>query len=146
MDTGYKVSDVFVKDVFNIDRHASIEAAARNMKNHRVGSLVIIEDSKPVGIITEQDIARRVVAEGLDAKETKVNDIMSAELKTIDAGEDIHEAMHQMGQNEVKHLIVVSEGKFEGIVTFKDIIQVMPSLIELVEFKKISRAEDDFAG
>lgn len=135
MDTGYKVSDVLVKDVYNIDRHASIESAARNMKNHKVGSLVIIEDGKPVGIITEQDIARKVVAEGLDAKEAKVNEIMSTDLKSIDANEDIHEAMHQMGQNEVKHLLVFSEGKFEGIVTFKDIIQVMPSLIDLVEFK-----------
>ncbi len=145
MDTGYKVIDVLVKDVFNIDRHASIEAAARNMKNHRVGSLIVIEESKPVGIITEQDIARSVVAEGLDAKETKVNEIMSTDLKTVEANEDVHEAMHQMGQNEIKHLVVFNEGNFEGIVTFKDIIQVMPSLIDLVEFKKISKAEDDFA-
>lgn len=146
MDTGYKVSDVLVKDVFNIDRHASIEACARNMKNHTVGSLVIIEDRKPVGIITEQDICRKVVAEGLDIKETKVNEIMSTNLKTINGNEDIHEAMHQMGQNEVKHLLVVSDGNFEGIVTFKDIIQVVPSLIELVEFKNASKAEDDFAN
>jgi signal-transduction protein with cAMP-binding, CBS, and nucleotidyltransferase domain len=146
MNTGYSVSDVLVKDVFNIDRHSSIEAAAKNMKDHKIGSLIIIEMGKPVGIITEQDIARKVVAEELDAKESKVNDIMSTDLKTIEASEDIHEAMHQMGQNEVKHLIVFNEGSFEGIVTFKDIIQVMPSLIELVEFKKLSKSEDDFAN
>lgn len=145
MDTGYKVSDVLVKDVFNIDRHASIEACARNMKNHSVGSLVVIEDGKPIGIITEQDIARRVVAEGLDAKEAKVNEIMSTDLKTVDANEDVHEAMHQMGQNEVKHLVVFSEGSFAGIVTFKDIIQVMPSLIDLLNFKNVHNPEEDFA-
>lgn len=145
MDTGYKVSDVLVKDVFNIDRHASIEACARNMKTHGVGSLVVIEDSKPIGIITEQDIARRVVAEGMDVKETKVNEIMSTDLKTVDANEDVHEAMHQMGQNDIKHLVVFSENNFAGIVTFKDIIQVMPSLIDLISFKNTNDSDEDFA-
>ena len=135
METGYKVSEIMVRDVHHVDPDCSLLECARKMSDNKVGCLVVNEDGKVSGIITEQDLARKVLAREVDAKKTLVRDIMSTNVRTASPEDDIGEAMRLMGNNEIKHLPVVLDRKLVGLVTSKDIIQIQPGLIDLLSFK-----------
>lgn len=116
-----------------IESNAKIQDAARMMSDKKIGSLIVVNEDKPIGIITEQDLARKVVATGLSPEQT-VSMIMSNRLHSIHPKRDIHEAMVLMGKKGVKHLPVISN-RLEGIISFKDVIAIHPDLIELLTFK-----------
>ena len=145
METGYRVSEVMVRDVATISPKASLLECAKKMAENKVGCLVVTVSDNPIGIITEQDLARRVLAREIDVKNTAVRSIMSRNMKTISPDKDLHEAVSLMGKNEIKHLPVVSGRKLAGIITAKDIIQIQPGLIELLRFNSSSKKnlEDD---
>ena len=142
METGYKVHDVMSKDVVTANHEVSISDVAKIMAEKKVGSVVIVEDERPVGIITEQDIARKVVAKNRRARETKVNEIMEKDLIFTLSSRDLYDAVLLMGKTEIKHLPVIDNGKLLGIVTSKDIIRIKPYLIEMLTFKS-SMSEDE---
>ena len=135
MDSGYKIGDIMTREVHTTFQGEIISLCARKMRDEMVGSLVVIEGNKVVGILTEQDLARKVVAEAKDAHATLVKEIMSKKVVYINPDEDINKAVELMGQNSIKHLPVISNGKLEGIITFKDIIAIEPALIEILSFK-----------
>ncbi|MGV8131732.1 MAG: cyclic nucleotide-binding/CBS domain-containing protein [Candidatus Pacearchaeota archaeon] len=136
METGYKIGEIMVRDVHTTFQGDIITLAARKMAQEKIGCLVITDDKeRVVGILTEQDIARKVVAEGRQAEATLVKEIMSREIIHLEPHEDLHKAVELMGQNNIKHLPVISKGKLQGILTFKDIIALEPALIESMSFK-----------
>ncbi|MFH1182060.1 MAG: CBS domain-containing protein [Candidatus Woesearchaeota archaeon] len=135
METGYEVGEVMSRNVLTIRPDATILASAKLMAERKLGSIVVCEKSQVVGILTEQDLSRKVLAKGLDAKKTYVADIMTKKVYTTSPEKDIYEAMIQMGQKKVKHLPVLKEGRLVGIVSFKDIIRIEPDLIDMVSFK-----------
>lgn len=143
METGYKIGEIMVRDVHTTFQGDIITLAARKMAEEKVGCLVIMDEEKAVGILTEQDIARKVVAEGREGAATLVKEIMSKELIHITPEEDLHRAVELMGQNGIKHLPVISKGKLQGILTFKDIIALEPALIEAMDFKNRSRENSE---
>ena len=101
-----------------------------------------MKEDSPIGIITEQDIARKVVASGKDPKETTVIDIAEKELISIESNRDLMEAMNLMSSCEIKHLPAVDEGKLMGIITAKEVIRLEPHLIEIMEFKSNLNREE----
>lgn len=135
METGYKIGEIMTREVKTTFHGDIITIAARKMAEHKVGSLVIMDHHKVVGILTEQDISRKVVAEGKNAHATLVKDIMSKEVIYIEPEEDLHRAVELMEQNSIKHLPVIYKGKLEGIITFKDIIAIEPALIDKMSFR-----------
>lgn len=139
METGYKIGDVMIRDVHTTFQGDIITLAAKKMAENEVGCLIIEDKDKVVGILTEQDIARKVVAEGRQAEATLVKEIMSRKVVHIEPREDLHRAVELMGQNSIKHLPVISKGKLQGIITFKDIIALEPALIEKLSFKNSSK-------
>ncbi len=134
MGSGYAVGEIMVRDVATIAPTVSLVACARAMREQKVGCLVVTEGEQVVGILTEQDIARKVVAEGLDPEQNTVAEIMSRTVETISPDKDLQDAVLLMGNNEIKHLPVIHEGKLMGILTAKDIIFVEPTLIEKLTF------------
>lgn len=135
METGYTVDQVMTRNVLTAPPDSNIADCAKLMADKELGSVVIVENGNVIGILTEQDLARKVIAEGLEPKATKVSDVMSKEVETINPEEDIYYAMVEMGENKIKHLPVIKKGKLQGIISFKDIIKIQPDLIDLVSFK-----------
>jgi CBS domain-containing protein len=100
----------------------SIVEAAKLMKGEDSGIAPIVDGDRLVGVLTDRDIAIRVVAEGRDPRETKVEEIASQNLVTIDPQQDLDEALRLMAQHQVRRLPVVEEdGKLVGIVSQADV-------------------------
>ena len=96
--------------------------AAKLMKGEDAGIAPIVDGDRLVGVLTDRDIAIKVVAEGRDPKETKVEEIASTNLVTIDPQQDLDEALRLMAQHQVRRLPVVEEdGKLVGIVAQADV-------------------------
>ncbi len=135
MLTGVRVREIMRNKVASTADTMSIMECAQKMAREEVGSLVIEQNGKVLGIITEQDLARKALAKGLDPKTTKVSELMTKKVHTIGPDQDIYEAVLKMGKEKIKHLPVVEQDKLKGIISYKDIIKMQPGLIELLSFK-----------
>jgi CBS domain-containing protein len=102
---------------------ASVVEAARLMRDEDAGIVPVVEDGDRLeGVITDRDIAIRVVAEGRDPNEAKVRDAMSDRLVTIDPDQDVDEAMRLMGEHQVRRLPVCEEdGRLVGVLAQADV-------------------------
>jgi CBS domain-containing protein len=100
----------------------SIVDAAKLMRGEDAGIAPIVEGERLVGVLTDRDIAIRVVAEGKDPATTKVEEVASRELVTLDPDQDLDEALRLMAQHRVRRLPVVEQdGKLVGIVAQADV-------------------------
>jgi CBS domain-containing protein len=116
------IRDVMTGSPRTIDSAGSAVDAARLMRDEDVGLIPIVESDRLVGTVTDRDIAVRLVAEGKSPESTRVADIASRELVTVDPDQDVDEAMRLMSKHQVRRLQVVEEdGKFVGIVAQADI-------------------------
>lgn len=100
----------------------TIVEAAKLMRGEDTGIAPIVDGDRLVGVVTDRDIAVRVVAEGRDPQSTKVEEIASQNLVTIDPQQDLDEALRLMAQHQVRRLPVVEEdGRLVGIVAQADV-------------------------
>ena len=113
------VKDLMTKDVLTIDANKTVIEAAALMTQNDVGDLVVMENSTPVGIVTERDFVRRVLAVGKPTN-TKVSEIMSAPLRVIDPEAPIKEAARRMVNKGIRRLAVIKDNKLVGIITATD--------------------------
>jgi len=100
-----------------------ISDVVAKMNKFRIGSVVVVQGRKPVGIITERDILRKVVELGLDPRTVKARDIMSAPILIINEEVSVEEAASIMTRNSIKKLPVVKNGNLVGIVTATDLVK-----------------------
>ena len=102
----------------------SIVDAAKLMRGEERGLAPIVEDGRLIGVVTEHDIARRVVAEGRDPLLTMVQDVASRNLVTIDPEQDLGDALALMVQYGVRHLPVIEEdGTLAGVLAYADVLR-----------------------
>ena len=141
MKTGYTVHDCMTTKPISINPDATIQQCAKEMKSSHVGAIVVKNDHKSVGLVTEQDIVRHVVAEGKDGSKIKVIDLMEKNLHTISPEDDIYDALIKMRDYNIRHLPVIEDGKMVGLLTLKDILKIEPSLFELLVEKFNLREE-----
>lgn len=132
-----KVSDVMTSNVVTVKPDETIVDAARKMAENKIGSVVVVDDKGTIiGILTEGDIVRRVVARGLDPSQTPVEAVMTKNPITIFEDADLAAAAELMREKGVGHLPVVNEeGRLVGIITRSDIVRIAPSLIEILYLK-----------
>ena len=116
-----------------INKKASVLDATKEMKSERVGSIIIAENGKAIGILTESDILRKIVAEEKDAAKISVEEIMSSPPITIDINAPVEDAIRIMGKKNIRRLPVVEDGKLVGMITERDIMQASPMLIDIME-------------
>lgn len=117
-----KVKKIMTKNVISIGVNNSVFEAAELMSNNRVGCLVIMDGEIPIGIVTERDIVRRVAAKKLPLT-TKISQIMSKSLITVDADASIKEAARLMSSNKIRRLPVLKQNKLVGIVVAADFVR-----------------------
>ena len=123
-----KLKEVMNTPVLTIDSDAEVHKAAHIMSANNIGSLIVTQTDKPVGIITERDILKKVVATCRDVRHVRASDIMSKNLKTADPEMDLVKAANLMIRNEIKRLPVTDDGRLVGIVTFTDLLRVYPNV------------------
>jgi CBS domain-containing protein len=115
------IRDTMTKDPRSIAASASVVEAARLMREEHIGSLPITDGEQLVGMITDRDLATRVVAEAADPKVTSVGDVYSGDLISVEPDRDLAEALQLMARHQVRRLPVVEDGKLVGIVAQADI-------------------------
>jgi len=123
----------------------SVLEAASLMKNKKIGNVLVVEDNQPIGILTESDIIKKVVAEGKIAKVVLVKEVMTTPVIVTDPYIPVEEAMKTMGKCNIRRLPVVENGKLIGIITHKDISRISPLLNEIArEWYNISRKDESY--
>jgi CBS domain-containing protein len=121
---GQSIRDVMTTSPQSIESSSSIVDAARLMRDGDIGSLPVVDGGKLTGVVTDRDITVRVVAEGKDPQNTKVGDVLSQDLVTIDPQQDLDEALRLMARHQVRRLPVVEEdGRLVGIVAQADVAE-----------------------
>ena len=125
---------------------ATIKEAAKVMSELRIGGLVIMEGEKIVGIMTERDVMKNVVAQAKDPEMTKISDIMTKEVVTIEPDKELEDACSLMVEKDVKRLPVVDSGKLVGIITATDVISIQPKMIESLAKLLLFREKKAIAG
>ena len=117
------VNQVMSKNVLTVDKSTSLQEAAQNMKKSNVGCVIVTEDAKPAGIVTERDFVTKVAAEGRPLF-TEISEVMTTPLITIDPEETIWEASEAMKEKGIHKLPVKENEQIIGIVTTTDIVKI----------------------
>jgi|SRR5689334_5455875 CBS domain-containing protein len=119
---GKSVQDLMTRNPCSIDADKSVVYAAKMLRDEDVGLAPIVEGDRLVGTVTDRDIAIRVVAEGKDPESTKVKDIASINLVTVNPQQNLDEALKLMVKHQVRRLPVTEEGgRLVGLVAQADI-------------------------
>lgn len=119
-----------VKNPVTIGPNAPVIEAARLLRDREIGSVIIVDRDKVVGIATERDLVRRLLAEGRDPKTVKVGDVMSSPAISIDPDRDVVDAAQLMKQKGISRLIVMERDKLVGIITSDDLARNMKRAVE----------------
>jgi CBS-domain-containing membrane protein len=119
---GKKITDSMTSNPCSIDADKSVAYAAKMMKDEDVGLAPIVEGERLVGTVTDRDIAIRAVAAGKDPETTKVKEIATREVVTIDPGQELDEALRLMAEHQVRRLPVIEEdGRLVGVLAQADV-------------------------
>ncbi len=128
------VKDVMTSQVVTVTWDESVSKIAQLLSEHEIGCVIVTTaDGKPIGIITETDIVKRVVAKDIKPSKIKAKEIMSAPVITIEADQTLTDAARRMNQNNIRRLAVMYKGNLAGIISSKDILAVTPELIEIIQ-------------
>jgi len=119
------VRSVMSKPVVTTKADNSIREAAEVMRKKSVGCIVVTREGKPVGIVTERDMLRNVVAKGLDASKVQMKEIMSKQLITAKSNMPIIEAVRILQKKKIRRLLIMENKKLAGIVTQRDPLRAL---------------------
>ena len=123
--------------VRSIDPNETVYEALRQMAEHGIGALLVLEDRDPVGLFSERDYARKLALQGLRSRETPVRAIMSSPVLTISPDASVQHGLSMMTESFIRHLPVVDGSGVIGMVSIGDlvkaVIQDQQALIEQLE-------------
>ena len=133
MDTGVKVGDLMTRNFVYVAPDTDLKKCTQIMVKKRVGSLIIKDNDKLKGLLTEKDIIWAIVKKSKsDLKNIKVKDLMRRKIVTIRPGADITDAMQKFKKKKIRRLPVVENGKLIGFLTIKDILKIDPGLYQMI--------------
>ncbi len=121
METEIPVREIMTRPVITAGTDIDVHSAARIMASANVGSLIIVSGARPVGILTERDLVKKIVAQAIDPRGIKVGDVMNAPLVTITPDASLRDAATLMLKSGVKRLPVISNEMLVGIITDTDL-------------------------
>ena len=128
------VKDVMSSPVVTLDEDATSNNVAHIMDDNELGCVIVTNKAgKPVGILTERDLVIRVLAKNLKPDAIKAKEIMTSPLVTIEPDATVSEAARRMSRLNIRRLGVIYKGNLVGLVSSKDILAVMPELIEMIQ-------------
>jgi len=127
------VRDIMSKEVKVVRPDTSVKEVVATMNKFDIGSVVVVQGDRPVGIITERDILRRLVEPCLAPETLTARQIMTSPVLTISETASIDEAAKLMARKRVKKLPVINNGKLVGMITYTDIVAKVPTLLSILE-------------
>lgn len=110
-------------DVWRIAPDDSVYDAIHLMAEKEVGALIVMEGPKVVGVISERDYARKIILEGRSSENTKISEIMSAEVITVGPDNRIEECMAMMTERRIRHLPVLDGDELLGVISLGDLVK-----------------------
>jgi len=116
-----KVRDIMTRDVITVSPDTGIQNVARLMSEHDIGAVLVSENKKVLGLITDRDIIIRAIAEGKNPSTTKAKEVMTTDITVVTPDTDVHEAADIMSDQQIKRLPVVENGKLTGILALGDL-------------------------
>jgi CBS domain-containing protein len=117
-----KVEDLMTKEVAIIDLDIDVKNAASKLAQEGRGCLIVVQDSRVAGIVTEQDIVAKVTASGVDPTKVRIRDIMSTPVITVKSSSTIKEAAELMSAYKIRRLVVIStDGLLSGLIMVDDL-------------------------
>ncbi|HHQ45157.1 MAG TPA: CBS domain-containing protein [Candidatus Altiarchaeales archaeon] len=128
-----KVGDVMTKGVICIDIGDTVQEAAEIMGKNDISSLLVTDKGDGVGVVTERDIIKKVVAKSREPGKIAVQDIMSSPLLTLNPDSSIEEAARLMRDKDIRRVFVTSRDKIVGILSESDIVGIEPALHTLIQ-------------
>ncbi len=110
-------------EIFSVTPDTLVIDAIKMMDEKKVGALLVIENDKLAGIISERDYTRKVILKNRSSTKTKVSEIMTSNLKTADPSQSLDECMVIMSHSHIRHLPVVQDGQVIGILSIMDVVK-----------------------
>jgi len=133
----FQVEQWMNNNVVTITKDRPVVDAADLMRKNSIGCVIVIDNDVPIGIVSERDIIRKVVAKRRDPSATVTEDIMSMNLITVETNMEIKDVSQRMVQYNIKKIPVVRDGKLRGIITSTDIVRIMAQFNKLYDAKEI---------
>lgn len=118
-----KAKDQKNQDVHTIQWDHTVFEALVRMSEKNVGALPVVKEGTVVGIISERDYARKLILKGLSSVTTKVHEVMSSPVVTVDTHKTVEECMNIMTDSHLRHLPVVEDGKLLGLLSIGDLVK-----------------------
>jgi len=120
-----QVKDVMVTNLVTIESWATVRKAAELMNRYDIGCLIVVGDDKPIGIVTERDMLKRVLLQLRDPRKTRISHVMSKPLITSTSQTEVREAVRLMNERRIKKLPVVEDGRLLGLVSLTDVVRTL---------------------
>jgi len=120
-----KVSDILQKKaavIFSVTGNATVYDALKILGEKNIGALLVIEDDKLIGILSERDYARKIILKGKTSHDTPVNEIMTENPFTVQPDDKIETCMGIMSDKHIRHLPVVKDGTVLGMISIGDVV------------------------
>ena len=127
------VRDVMAKNVKTVKTDDTVHAAVQKMNKFDIGSVIVTASGRPVGIITETNIMRRIVGPRMDPDTVWAKDIMTAPLITIDPNADLADAAKIMVKNNINRLPVMDGDRLVGLISSTDIVKANPTQLSILD-------------
>jgi CBS domain-containing protein len=116
-----KVRDVMTATPLVVDAGAPLQDAARHMRDHAVGDVLVTDGERLCGIVTDRDLVVRAMADGYDPKATTVGQVCSRDLVAVEADDDVQHAVDTMRGRAIRRVPVIDEGRLAGVVSLGDL-------------------------
>ena len=124
-----KVRDIMQKNVITIESVKKAHDAAIILKEKEISFLVVVKEGKPIGVVSERDIVRKIVADNNDAQTTQLETIMSKNFKWVEPNASIESAVQKMLNNNIRRLVVLENENLAGVITQTDLTEFLRSKI-----------------
>ena len=135
------VRDIMEKNVITADQQKTAHEGSIILRDKDISFLVIVKDDKPVGIVSERDIVRRLAAEDIKASSITLGDIMSKKFRWVKSDTTIEDAVQKMLNNNIRRLIVLDDEKLSGVVTQTNMTEYLRSKILINETMENIKSE-----
>lgn len=126
------VRDIMAVNVVSMPPDASVFEVSKAMAKMDIGSVIIADKDRPLGIITESDIVRRVIVGEKDTKTTTASEIMSSPIIHVEPGTGLTDAMRVMAKSNIRRVAVLKNNTLAGIITSRDLLRWSPELIDIL--------------